>query len=338
MKHFAATFIALACMAAAPEVTFRTGARVLTVDVMVEDTVNRTPVENLARTDFRLRIDGRERTISYFGSGGVQRRPLAMLVYLNLAPEGGLRELSRQAASDSFAAALRRLSPEDEVAVYAANDWFVGAGRQMSPLTRNREEAARGMQRAIEGAIAAAGEARGAGSNGKEQSMTTAIDTARQVSLSRPDSQVALVYISDGMNTLDTMETRGRRKLAEVLQQNNIGFSALDVQMMKSYASAAAVLNPVGKIFGFSVTGSSSYLAEQSGGVVVEVPDASALGEALGRVVSSYLTRYSLGYQITEGEYSGGRLHRIEVSLRGDAAKRRRVTSRRGFIGSVPAF
>jgi len=134
------------------------------------------------------------------------------------------------------------------------------------------------------------------------------------------------------MNTLDTMEARNRRKLAEMLQQDNIGFSSLDLSMMDSYAAAAAVLNPVGMAFGFSVTGSGDYLAKETGGVAVNVPNAGLLGEALDRVLSRYLTRYSLGYQLTEGEFPSGRMYRIDVTLAKHAANGRTVLSRKAFM------
>lgn len=318
----------------AADVTFRAETRVVTVDVMVEDSRSRKPVDDLTRGDFRLRIDGKDRPLTYFGRNGVERRPLAMLVYLNLAPDGGLRELSRPAAIESLAAALGRLSAEDEVAVYAATDWFVGDPKEMTPLTRARQDAARGMRAAIEAALAASREERDSERAGRQPSMTMAIAKAREVAGSRPGSQVALVYISDGMNTLDTMESRNRRKLAGDLQRENISFSALDLRMMGSYAAAAAVLNPVGMAFGFSVTGSSDYLAKQTGGVVEDVAEAAGLGAALDRVFSSYVTRYSLGYQVGESEYRSGRVHRIDVRLVGDAAKGRTVISRKGFVAT----
>jgi hypothetical protein len=300
---------------------------------MVEDARSSKPVTDLARGDFRLRIDGKDRPVTYFGRGGTERRPLAMLLYLNLAPEGGLRELSKPEALVSLAEALSRLNPEDEVAVYAGTDWFVGAPKQVTALTRDRQAAARGIQAAIETALDVSTEEREAERAARERSMTAAIATAGEIAGTRPSSQVALVYVSDGINTLDTMETSNRRKLAARLLQENISFSALDLSMMGSYAAAAAVINPLGAAFGLSVTGSSDYIAKQTGGVTVDVQDADGLGLALDRVLSSYSTRYSLGYQATDGEYASGRTHRIEVTLVGQSAKGRKVNARRGFVG-----
>ena len=102
--------------------TFQSESRVVIVDVMVRDLANRKPVGNLSPDDFRMRIDGKERRISYFRHDGDDRRPLAMLIFFNLAPEGGLQKMSDLAAVASFKEALRSLVPEDEVAVFALRE------------------------------------------------------------------------------------------------------------------------------------------------------------------------------------------------------------------------
>src|SRR3954464_12336369 len=122
--------------------TFHSESRVVTVDVMVRDLAARKPVGNLSRDDFRMRIDGKERQISCFRDDGDDRRPLAMLIFFNLAPEGGLRNMSDPAAAASFKEALKRMASEDEVAVFASRDWFVGEGKEMCALTSDRQTAA----------------------------------------------------------------------------------------------------------------------------------------------------------------------------------------------------
>ncbi|MBC7927490.1 MAG: hypothetical protein H7039_17735 [Bryobacteraceae bacterium] len=313
---------------------FRTETRVVTVDVMIRDLKTRLPIGDLSLENFKLRIDGKDRQVSYFGHGGEDRRPLAMLVFFNLAPEGGLRELANRAAMSSFAAALQQLSPQDEVAVYAARDWFVGEAKEIIALTRDRNAAAQAMQRSVELAIGTSETDRQSERLSKEKMMSAAVQRAVELSDIRPDSQVALVYVSDGMNTLDTMEAKDRRALAETLQARNISFSALNLNMLSSYAAAASVINPLGMVFGLSVTGASTYLAKQVGGVSVEVPSAGQLGAALEQVVSCYASRYLLGYQVSESEYRDGRRHRIEVKLEGTKGKRLEVSWRKGFLAS----
>jgi hypothetical protein len=290
-------------------------------------------VGNLSRDDFRMRIDGKERQISYFRHDGGDRRALAMLIFLNLAPEGGLQKMSDPAALASFKEALAKLAPEDEVAVFASRDWFIGEAKEMCGLTRDRQAAAQAMQDSVKMALETTESERKVDRSVRDKSMSAAVQRAIDAVRMRPGSQLALIYVSDGMNTLDTIEAGSRQDLAEQLQAANISFSSMNLQMQGSYAAAAAVINPLGKIFGLSITGSGNYLAKQSGGVVVEVQAAGEFGAALEQVVSAYASRYSLGYQVSESEYRDWRIHRIEVKLGGRSAKDKEVLSRRSFVG-----
>lgn len=314
--------------------TFRSEARVVTVDVMVRDRATRKPVNELRREDFRMRVEGKERAITYFRQDGAERRPLAMLVVFNLAPEGGLRELSRPAALASFEQALAKLAPEDEVAVYSSQDWFVGAGREMCALTKDRAATAKAMRDSVRAAVETSeSERRAERGSASERSMSAAVERALEAARLLPQSQVALVYVSDGMNTLDTMEAKSRDPLVERLQAANVSFSAITLPMLGSYAAAAAVINPLGKVFGLSVTGSGNQFAKQTGGVTVEAGSAEELGAAVGQVVSAYASRYSLGFPLEENELRDRKFHRIEVKLQGAAGKNREVLARRSVLG-----
>ncbi len=244
------------------------------------------------------------------------------MIYLNLAPEGALRQLSQPAVILSLTQALNRLSPEDEVTVLATVDWFVGKPKLISPLGQNRQASAQ----AIADAVSVSVEHRDVPRN-RDRSMSLAVDYAKALATQRPGSHVALVYISDGMNTLDTIEARDRKALAASLEADDISCSALTVDMLGSYAAAAAVLNPLGKAFGYSFTGSGKYLAQQSGGIVVEVAGPADLGRGLSEVTSAYVSRYALGFQ--PGDRAG--FHKIELQLVDKAHERLTISTRRGF-------
>jgi hypothetical protein len=244
--------------------------------------------------------------------------------------------MSQPAALASFEQALARLSPNDEVSVFALRDWFVGEGQQLCPLTKDRLTAAKAMQASIAEALHVEESERNADRRTRDKSMSAAVERALQTAALRPDSHIALVYVSDGMNTLDTMEARDRKALAVRLQQRNISFSAMNLDMLNSYAAAAAVLNPLGKVFGLSVTGSARYLSQEAGGVSVEVPSPSEFGPSLEKVVSAYASRYSLGYQLSSEELRDGRNHKVEVTLTGNKASGKEILSRRNFVASAP--
>lgn len=315
------------------DVTFRSDTEVIQVTALVRDAVTRRPVIGLDRTYFRLLVDGKERPLTYFAAEGADRRPLALLISLNLAPDGALRQLSTRAAAASFAAAIAGLNPSDEAAVYATPDWFVGKPEEIAALGRDREATAAALTKAL----TFAGERRGEARKSRESSMAQLVERAREVAVLRPDSHVAVVIISDGMNTLDLIENKSRRDLAEQLQGGDISVSALTLDMMASYAAAATAINPIGKLFGMSVTGGAKQLSEETGGVALEVNGPDEIGPALGQVVSAYTSRYSIGFHANGQEFHDGERHKIEVKLKASASGRYRVTARRHFrSGSKP--
>jgi VWFA-related protein len=326
---FSLLLLAATLAAAQTDVTFRTETEVMQVAALVQDAATRRPVTGLDRNAFRLLIDGKERPISYFAVEGPERRPLALLICLNLAPEGALRQLSPPAAASSFAAAVAGLQADDEAAVYAVPDWFVGSPEEMAPLSRDRAATAAALSRAL----ALTGSAREEARRSRASTMAELVQRARQVAAARPASHVALVVISDGMNTLDMIENRSRRDLAEQLQPGDISVSALTLDMRASYAAAATALNPIGKLFGMSVTGGAKQLSDETGGIAIAVDGPAHIGPALGQVVSAYTSRYSIGFPVLGQEFADGKRHKIEVKLRENVGGRYRINARRHFRG-----
>lgn len=289
--------------------TIRVETRVVAIDVLVRDPVTRRPAEGLDATRFRVRVDGKERPVRYFHPAGTERKPLAMFLVLNLAADGALRHLSEPASIESISAALARFPPGDELAVLATADWFEGTPREMAPLSRDRAATLAAIRQAVTAPPVESLESRRG-----ERTMSDAV--ARALAAGRPDSQVAMVYISDGMNSLETMSAPGRQRIAAKLREGDVSFSSLRFRMAAAYASAAAVINPLGKVFGWSVTGAASEFARETGGIAVEVENPERLGAGLAEVLSAYSNRYSLGLALGEDEYRDGREHKIEVSLR----------------------
>ena len=160
-----------------------------------------------------------------------------------------------------------------------------------------------------------------------------------------PKSQhVAPYHVVEKLNILDQREdysgnqpgSRERslslavdhaKALAAALEADDISCSALSVDMLGSYAAATAVLNPLGKAFGYSFTGIGKHLAQQSGGIAVEVSGPADLGRGLSEVTSAYASRYILGFQ--PGDRSG--FHKLELQLVDKSHKSLTISTRRGF-------
>ncbi len=299
---------------------------------LVLDKQTRQPVPELRREEFRLFVDGQERAIDYFGFDGQARRPLRLILYFNLAPEGALRYLSQATTQKSLLTALSALGGKDEVMVVAAYDWFVGKPEVLTELTHDWSRVAASIAAAANAAPAAQQT-----DKTQKRSMNDAVELAAQVAATtNSEAEVALVYISDGVNSLDTMEFRDRKEIAAKLLKQNLSFSAVNFKMLRSYSAAAAVINPLAFAFGASVTGSANYLAEQSGGLKADVEQAENFGAALAQVIQAYGSRYSFGIELDPKELDG-RVHKVELKINpGSQHKGRKLTInvKRGFYAA----
>lgn len=311
-----------------PDDVVRVDTRVVFIDALVKDKRTGLPVTDLTRDNFRVFDNGRQRTLSYFSSEGGARRPLALVLCLNLEYMGARRYLVRDDVRASIAAALATLPPEDEVAVMAV--WEAAGGKPImaSDLTRDRAKAVAALMPPHD----APGES-GAGGvvHVMKEVAQAAIDMARR----RPNSQVVIVYVSDGLATIDMLEFDSRQALAAKLIEGNVNFSALTSRMLKGMAVGATIVNIPLRMLGASMTGGEQYLAKQTGGVAVKVRSPEEFGAGLQQITSGLASRYSLGFTLGEDEQDDGRMHKLEVKVkaRDPKGKERKliVSARQGY-------
>ena len=312
----------------------RVDTRAVFIDTLVKEKGTGLPVTGLTADNFRVLDDGRPRALTYFTREGDVRRPLALVLCLNLDYVGARRYLERDDVRASLAAALARLAPEDEVAVMAVWETIGGKPIMISDLTRDRAKSIAAL-----GPPPGAAEASMAGRavNVMNEATQTAIDIARR---ERPGSQVVFLYISDGLATNDLLEFSAREKLAAALNEANVNFSALTCDMLKGMRVATALGNIPLRILGASMTGGEQYLAKQTGGVSVKVDTPEEFGAGLRQITSEFASRYGLGFTLGENEQDAGRMHKLEVKVKArDARGRERklsVTARRGYFLSRP--
>ena len=106
--------------AAAPDAggeVLRVNTRAVFIDALVRDERTNEPVRDLKPEDFQVLGDGRPRKLSYFTREGDSRRPLAMLLFVDLWTQYGRSHLKSADAMRRLAGALTKLAPEDEAAV-----------------------------------------------------------------------------------------------------------------------------------------------------------------------------------------------------------------------------
>jgi Ca-activated chloride channel homolog len=315
---------------ARPQDVVRINTRVVFIDALVKDKRMGLPIADLARDNFQVLDNGKPRTLTYFSRAGEARRPLALVLCLNLDYTGASRYLERDDVRAAIAVALAKLSPEDEVAVMGVWETIGGKPIMVADLTRER---AKTIAALVPPPDAAAASRAGWAIPVMNEATQRAIEIAQR---ERPNSQVVFVYVSDGLATNDMLEFGSRQSLAAKLLESNVNFSALTCGMLKGMAAAATVANVPLRVLGASMTGAERYLAKQTGGVAVKVNRPEEFGAGLQRITSELASRYSLGFTLDEHEQDGGQLHRLEVKVKAhDAQGKERklaVSARQGYF------
>lgn len=99
------------------EDTIRIKTRVVFLDALVKDKKTNQPVNDLTTANFEVLDDGKPRNISYFTREGQARKPLALVVILDIREDGAGRFLKRPEIIKAMEEELAKLPPGDEVAI-----------------------------------------------------------------------------------------------------------------------------------------------------------------------------------------------------------------------------
>src|SRR5215813_6728997 len=103
------------------EDTIKIKTRVVFLDALVKDKKTGIPISNLAPDNFEVYDDGKPRNISYFTREGQARKPLALVLILDLRSDGAGRFLKEEEIRRAMEQELAKLPPGDEVAIMAMN-------------------------------------------------------------------------------------------------------------------------------------------------------------------------------------------------------------------------
>jgi VWFA-related protein len=99
--------------------TIKIKTRVVFLDALVKDKKTNLPISNLTTENFEVLDDGKPRNISYFTREGQARKPLALILILDLREDGAGRFLKRPEILKAMEDELAKLPPGDEVAIMA---------------------------------------------------------------------------------------------------------------------------------------------------------------------------------------------------------------------------
>src|SRR5689334_1769728 len=101
------------------EDTIKIKTRVVFLDALVKDRKTNLPISNLTSDNFAVLDNGKPRNITYFTREGQARKPLALVLILDLREDGAGRFLKQSEILKSMGDELAKLPPGDEVAILA---------------------------------------------------------------------------------------------------------------------------------------------------------------------------------------------------------------------------
>ncbi|MDX6613164.1 MAG: hypothetical protein QOD75_2350 [Blastocatellia bacterium] len=403
---------ALAARAQEPTETIRVHTRVVFLDALVKDKKTGSPISNLAPDNFEVLDEGKARPISYFTREGQARKPLSLVLILDLREDGAGRFLKRAEILQIMTEGLAKLGPGDEVAIMAVNIgedekrvWLSDFTRDPTQLTAAlmrvpnyigekandnamKDESKQSSNQSggsltigssdpkkVEEAAkeqAAGGEPVNVevikGKNGSVVTRTTNKDgsvslkrvsgsgnvtvelgevydmveavkeSTRKSMQDRPNSQPALVWVSDGIVPV-FLEDRAATE--QFLNRSNVIFNSLTVDMRTLFKFLMPIGKPIAGWMGISVYGAAKRMAQQTGGEAVRVSRVKDYGTGLATIIGNLTARYSLGFSLAEQETDDGHLHNLEVRVKAQDEKGKtrklNVNARKGYYLTTPA-
>jgi len=332
-----------------PDDVVRVNTRVVFLDALVKEQKTNEPVRDLAHHDFQVLDDGKPRELSYFTREGDSRRPLALLLFIDLWTQYGRSHLKREDTMQRLASALTKLAPEDEVAVMVT--WVEEGDDPGTPLpvtrmidyfTRDRAkttaallsipELVRRQERQLEALAQKNSQEAGDLRLDIIWRLSEVAGEIMPLAARFPKSQLVVVGLIDDLFDLRKGEREGA---VEEAVRAGIIFDGL---IFKKSLATKILFGTLNKIMmsprGLSIH-AADYLAKQTGGEVVSVGRPDDLASGLERFITSLMARYNLGFSLEEREPDAGRMHKLEVKVkaRDGQGKQRKlvVNARRGY-------
>ena len=285
-----------------PDEVIRVSTDLVVLDAQVTDRRTGRVVGDLRREDFEIYEDGTRQEITYFAQDAL---PLSILLLLDMS--GSVRPLIHQ-IRDGALEALRRLKPEDEVAVMA----FADRPELVQGFTRDRQ-----------------------------------LVSDRIHEASRSDHLGNATFLRQALFEAATQMQRASspasRRVIIVLTDNiAIEPGAIDAEQIKAELGEAGavvygliVRGAVGSVFRILSLGTlravNTY-ADDTGGEVLDA-GRSEVAARLGEILARLRTRYALGYRPTNTT-EDGRLRQLRVRVTAAAERQRgrlAVRTKRGY-------
>jgi hypothetical protein len=320
----------------------RVRTRVVFVDTLVQDKKTGAPIADLTRESFQVLADGKVRTLSYFSRAAEgRRRPLALVLVIDeLVATNTDESLRRSKVLESLASALKKLAPEDEVAIMVN---IGGATTPLNMLTDFTRDPAKMAE-----ALAAIGSLSKPQPKWYRDELENVLTVVEQATMKRPDSQIVVVTLTTILGPIRFSE---RDKFVARLVRANTLYSPLirnpgnaSIKMKnvpgRMPAPPRPIFDAIGRLVGTDIY-APAHIAEQTGGEAQSVKQAEDYGAALGKLIGDLAARYNLGFTLKESEQDDGREHKLEVKVKArDAHGKERkliVRARHGYYMKAQA-
>jgi VWFA-related protein len=314
----------------------RVRTRVVFVDTLVQDKQTGAPIADLTRENFEVLADGKPRTLSYFSRVGEgRRRPLALLLVLDLVARDTGEYLRRAEVLDSVSGALKKLSPEDEVAVVVSLGGPGAPLKTLTDFTRDRTK--------MTEALATVRDLPAPQPRFYSEELENVSQLVERAAKERTDSQIIVLPVTSRFAPATISQ---RDKIAAKLIRANVFYSPLISDVSKGTMRIAKVpgkypapplpvLDALARLGGQD-SHTPRYLAQQTGGEATSIHQPEDYGVALEKLIASLAARYNLGFTLKENEQNDGREHKLEVKVKArDANGRERkliVRARHGYF------
>ena len=235
MRRYFLLFVILAALGSlsvsAQEVedTIKIKTRVVFLDALVKDKKTNLPISNLTQENFEVLDEGKPRNISYFTREGQARKPLALILILDLREDGAGRFMKQPEILKAMEDELAKLPPGDEVAILATDIAEDEARVWLTEFTNDRAKLAAALARVP------------AMCEPKDESPAAAVSTAAQKiedTGGKPDDVLATETIQGRNGSTVTRETR-RDGSVNVKRTDKHGHVTVDLGDV--YDMAAAV-------------------------------------------------------------------------------------------------
>jgi len=260
--------------------TFGVRVRMVQVDAVVRDKSGRM-ISNLQREDFLVYEDGVLQQIETFSRDEL---PLAVALVVDRSGSVSpyISELRKIAGR-----ALSQLKPQDQVCLFS----FADNVDRLEGLTTDRQRIADAIDRIHAG--------------GGTNIVDALHDAVTYLSRTAPDHRHAVILISDNQQTVSPQASESET-IKKAMESDTVIYS---LKTSGSVLNIGAQLPSI-----LSRGGNVSKIAQDTGGEVINVGQASSIDTAFGAVISRLRLRYSFGYYPT-GTAQGGMFHEIKVRL-----------------------